>query len=194
MARHKEFDETEALEAAMHAFWSTGYEGTSLSDLESSMQLTRTSIYNAFGNKQQLFNQAIDHYQKTVLSCLLETLDSGRTIQDGVRKFLNSVVDLHFDEGTPGGCLVVLSILEREQHQAETVVALENIVSQMQKVIQRRIKRAQDAGQVDAMIDARSVSTSIVATATGIMVMGKAGFTKSALRKVSDTACRLLQG
>lgn len=194
MARHKEFDETEALEAAMHAFWSRGYEGTSLSDLESSMQLTRTSIYNAFGNKQQLFNQAIDHYQNTVLSRMLEILDSGRTIQDGVRRFLNSVVDLHFDEDTPGGCLVVLSILEREQHQTETVVALEKIVAQMQKVIQARIKHAQDTGQVDAAIDARSVSTSIVAAATGIMVMGKAGFTRSALRKVSDTVCGLLPG
>ncbi len=45
MARHKEFDETEALEVAMRTFWSKGYEGTSLQGLEASMDLARTSIY-----------------------------------------------------------------------------------------------------------------------------------------------------
>ncbi len=192
MARHKEFDETAALEAAMHTFWSRGYEGTSLHDLESSMCLTRTSIYNAFGNKRQLFNQAVTHYHRTVLAGLMEILDKAPTLQEGVRKFLNAIIDLHFREDTPGGCLVVLSVLEREQHDAETVMLLEHIVEQMQKVLQARIKQAQNAGLLAREIEARSVSTSIVAAATGIMVMGKAGFTKTALRRVSDTICDLL--
>jgi len=192
MARHKEFDETEALEAAMHTFWSKGYEGTSLHDLESSMGLSRTSIYNAFGNKRQLFNQAITHYHRTVLADLIETLDKAHTIQEGVKKFLNGIVDLHFREDTPGGCLVVLSVLEREQHEAETVMMLEHIVEHMQKALQDRIKQAQDAGQLSGEIKARRVSTSIVAAATGIMVMGKAGFSRASLRTVSDTICSLL--
>ncbi|VAW75024.1 hypothetical protein MNBD_GAMMA13-1513 [hydrothermal vent metagenome] len=192
MARHKEFNEITALEAAMHAFWSRGYEGTSLHDLESSMGLTRTSIYNAFGNKRQLFNQAVTHYHRTVLASLMEILDKAPTLQEGVRKFLNRIIDLHFREDTPGGCLVVLSVLEREQHDTETVMLLKHIVEQMQKMLQARIKQAQNAGRLPREIEARGVSTSIIATATGIMVMGKAGFTKTALRRVSDTICDLL--
>jgi len=192
MARHKEFDETAALEAAMHTFWARGYEGTSLHDLESSMGLTRTSIYNAFGNKRQLFNQSITHYHQTVLASLMEILDKAPTIQEGIRKFLNGIIDLHFREDSPGGCLVVLSVLEREQHETETVMMLEHIVEHMQKVLQARIKQARNAGQLAREIDARSLSTSIVTAATGMMVMAKAGFSRTALHRVSDTICDLL--
>ncbi|VAW76239.1 hypothetical protein MNBD_GAMMA14-933 [hydrothermal vent metagenome] len=122
----------------------------------------------------------------------METLDKAHTIQEGVKKFLNGIVDLHFREDTPGGCLVVLSVLEREQHEAETVMMLEHIVEHMQKTLQSRIKQAQDAGQLSGEIKARRVSTSIVAAATGIMVMGKAGFSRTSLRTVSDTICSLL--
>lgn len=171
----------------MHSFWTKGYEGTSLNDLESSMGLARTSIYNAYGNKQQLFDQTVDHYQQTILADLLALLDSGRTLQEGVRKFLDGVVDLHFRKDTPGGCLVVLSVLEREQHQASTISALEAVVQEMQKLLQSRIKSAQDRGELAKDLDARSVSITIVAAATGIMVMAKAGFSKASLRKVSST-------
>ncbi|HFD78798.1 MAG TPA: TetR/AcrR family transcriptional regulator [Gammaproteobacteria bacterium] len=193
MARHKTFDEREALDAAMHEFWLRGYEGTSLQDLETAMGLTRTSIYNAFGNKRELFNRVLEHYQQTVMAALLAELDSGAGLKTGVERMLNRMIDLHFSEETPGGCLVVLSVLEREQHDATSTRALEQTMAAMQKGLQQRIAKAQQTGEIDAGQDARALALSIVNTMAGMMVLGKAGFSKTALRQVARNAVRLLQ-
>lgn len=192
MARHREFDETEALDAAMGVFWSRGYEGTSIQDLETSTGLTRTSIYNAFGNKRQLFERVLAHYQQTVLSQLLEQLNSGKTVQDGVRDMMYAALNIHFRQDTPGGCLVVLSVLEREQHDTQSAQLLEKIIQQLQKFLRKRIRDAQKAGELDKNIDAGPLSTTIATTMAGTMVMGKAGFSRAALKKVVDTTCQLL--
>ena len=56
------FDRDAALETAMHVFWERGYEAASISDLTSAMGITPPSLYTAFGDKEQLFLEAIERY------------------------------------------------------------------------------------------------------------------------------------
>ena len=193
MARHIEFHETEALQAAMRAFWTKGYDSTSLHDLEMSMKLKRTSIYNTFGNKRELFKQVINYYQKTVLSELFALLDNIESIDEGIEKLLNCIVDIHFQKHNPGGCLAILSILEREQHDEQTIALLEKPFRSLHRFLQKRLKDAQLAGEISTQFNSAALATTIVTTITGIFVMGKAGFSKKQLTTVSHTVSQLLR-
>src|SRR5256885_4367807 len=62
MGRPRAFREDKALDAAMRVFWEKGYEGASLDDLTAAMGINRSSLYSSFGDKEQLFKQAIAHY------------------------------------------------------------------------------------------------------------------------------------
>ena len=62
MARPREFDEDEVLQAALRVFWEKGYEGTSLGDLQEAMGLTKSSLYKAFGGKEALFWRVVERY------------------------------------------------------------------------------------------------------------------------------------
>lgn len=66
MARPREFDETEVLDRALNAFWSKGYDGTSMEDLVQETGLGRASLYGAFGDKEHLFRRVLDHYIEKV--------------------------------------------------------------------------------------------------------------------------------
>ena len=193
MARTRQFDERSALMAATLEFWEKGYEGTSMQDLEDAMGLTRTSIYNAFGNKRQLFERVLACYQESVLVALFVEMDGAPDIREGVRRLLNAVLAIHFDEDNPGGCLVVLSVLESEQHDEHSRAMLEQAMQELKRALQSRLSKAKRAGELAKELDVAAMATTIAATMAGMMVLGKANFTKSALRKTIKQVVSLLE-
>ena len=56
------FDREAALHRAMLLFWRHGYEATSVNDLTRAMGITPPSLYAAFGDKKQLFLEAVRRY------------------------------------------------------------------------------------------------------------------------------------
>jgi TetR/AcrR family transcriptional repressor of nem operon len=63
MARTKEFDQEQALDAAMHLFWEQGYEATSIQELVDATGVQRQSLYDTFGSKHEMFLQSLMRYQ-----------------------------------------------------------------------------------------------------------------------------------
>jgi len=63
MARTKEFDQEQALDAAMHLFWERGYEATSVQELVDATGVQRQSLYDTFGSKHEMFLQSLMRYQ-----------------------------------------------------------------------------------------------------------------------------------
>ena len=64
MARPREFDVDDALDRAMNVFWAKGYEATSMSDLMAAMDLSKSSLYDTFGSKHELFLSALQRYKR----------------------------------------------------------------------------------------------------------------------------------
>lgn len=62
MARKSNFDREEKLREAMALFWQKGYANTAISDLVDHLKINRFSLYNAFGDKQKLYYEALDRY------------------------------------------------------------------------------------------------------------------------------------
>lgn len=192
MARIKEFDEIIALEKAMQLFWTHGYDGTSLQMLEKAMGIVRTSIYNTYGNKRKLFHRVISHYEETIIMELMISVDSEPDIRKAIARFLNGEILLHFNKNNPGGCLVVLSVLEKAQHGDESTKLLESIVKKMEKFLFQKILKAQNDGQISDKVNVKNVAVTVATTVVGIAVMGKAGFSKTSLQKIVATTTHLL--
>lgn len=64
MARKANFDREEKLLVAMDVFWRKGFANTSISDLTDELNINRFSLYNTYGDKQQLYYEALDAYLK----------------------------------------------------------------------------------------------------------------------------------
>ena len=192
MARSKQFDERQALVSAMLVFWEKGYEGTSINDLEQAMGLKRTSIYNAFGNKSAIFGRVMSCYKESVMSALFAELDAAPGIKEGIRRLLNGALDIHFDDENPGGCLVVLSLMESGQHDEQSLASMQQTIQDLKTALQARLNKAKKSGELSKDLDAGSTATTIATTMVGMMVMGKANFTRASLKKTVNQIVSLL--
>lgn len=192
MARTREFDEDQVINDVMLKFWEQGYEGTSMQDLESCTGLNRTSLYNAFGNKRQVFERAMDCYKKTVLSLMLESLESAPTVKQGIYEFLNTALNVQFDKCRPGGCMIVLSVMEGEQHDNDTRKMLQDSLHELKRVLQHRLNKGKKQGELSMALDVGSTATTITATLSGMATLAKAGFSKVAVKKTIDQVVGLI--
>ena len=60
--RPREYDRTTALESAMQVFSTKGFTAASLDDLAAATGMNRPSLYNAFGDKESLYRETLDHF------------------------------------------------------------------------------------------------------------------------------------
>src|SRR5215207_459684 len=88
MARHKEFDRDAALRAAIAVFADRGFEGTSTEDLLRSMGISRQSLYDTFGDKRNLYLEALHHYNSASVSDLIRTLNTASSPLKGLEAAL----------------------------------------------------------------------------------------------------------
>jgi TetR/AcrR family transcriptional regulator, transcriptional repressor for nem operon len=114
VGRPKGYDRDRALAAARDLFWERGYEATSISDLEQRTGLNRSSMYQEFGNKRELFDAALACYLDQVIAPLLADLREPDAGFDALVAFFTRLGRL-FRAGTAvatRGCLLVNSIAE----------------------------------------------------------------------------------
>ncbi len=104
MGRPRAFDEDEVLDQALRLFWERGYEGTALSDLIASMQLSKSSLYKAFGDKEALFKRVLKRYEDDHVGFRVTAL-AERTPRGIAAALLYGMVQLQCGRENPPGCL-----------------------------------------------------------------------------------------
>jgi len=114
MSRPRTFEIPTVVRAAKELFWRRGYGGTSLGDVEAATGLNRSSLYQAFGSKEQLFNAALDDYVTTFMGPLLGPMESPTADPDDVQVFFGKLAARFRDdpEAARKGCLWVNSLAE----------------------------------------------------------------------------------
>ncbi|WP_345154984.1 TetR/AcrR family transcriptional regulator [Nonomuraea rubra] len=113
--RPRGFDADEALEQAMLLFWEHGYEGVSLTDLTRAMGIAKTSMYAAFGDKEDLFRKALQRYSEGPAAYVARALEEP-TARQVATAFLNGSVRATTRPGCPAGCLGVQGLAGRRRH------------------------------------------------------------------------------
>lgn len=113
MARNLEFNRQNAIAAAIQCFWQKGYAATSLADLLKSMGISRSSFYNSFGDKRQLFEECIKRYSKQVKGvCQSVLMMSKDAPWAGLENFFTVVFISISDDVKRKGCLLVNTLAE----------------------------------------------------------------------------------
>lgn len=88
MGRPRSFDTDKALLTAINIFWEKGYDGTSIRDLTEAMGINSPSLYSFFGDKENLYIQAIKRYVSNKDCPPLDAFKAEENIEKAVKQFL----------------------------------------------------------------------------------------------------------
>ena len=104
--RPRKFDTDAILDIVIDVFWELGYEAADTETLSRKTGLTKPSLYNAFGAKEDLFVKALERYQKTRSEASINALVSGETAKEGVERYFQNFASNIASPDHPPGCLV----------------------------------------------------------------------------------------
>lgn len=181
MPRPKSFDEDAVLEQAVDLFWSRGYVGTSLADLEAHLGLGRQSLYNTFGDKQALFLKALDRYRRDAAGESVTRLSAPGAGLDAIRAFFRWSVDMLTVPGIRRGCFVANTILERGAEDPDALLRCNHSRDILQRGFRRALTGAKARGGVARDLDVEAAATLLVMHNYGLCVLAKTGVTAEEL-------------
>jgi AcrR family transcriptional regulator len=187
--RPRAFDVEEALDRALHVFWSKGYEGASLSDLTKAMRVNRPSLYAAFGDKEALFRKALDRYASGPAAYTREALKEP-TARAIAERLLRGAAELLGDSRHPRGCLMVQGALACGDagHSIQRELMARRAAGEA--ALRRRLERAKASGDLPAGSDPAQLAFYLVTVLHGMAVQAAGGAGSPQLRRVVETALR----
>lgn len=105
--RPRKFDTDDVLDIVIDVFWELGFEASDTETLARRTGLTKPSLYNAFGSKEDLFVAAIHRYRQTRSKSSVEALLKAKTPQEGIRDYYLQFAENIAGPGHPRGCLIM---------------------------------------------------------------------------------------
>ena len=191
MARTKEFEPLEALDAATELFWRKGYEAASMRELLDAMGIGRGSFYDTFGNKHALFLSALDRFQEVRTSWVEEAL-RGEGL-GGIEGVFRRSLDGLFQFRPPRGCLLANSAVELAPHDPDVAARISRYIGRTEDAFEKALARARDRGEIRADSDPRALARFLVNTLHGMRVLARAGADREALEDTLRVALRALR-
>lgn len=180
--RPPEFDPELALDAAMEVFWSKGYEATSMSDLLDAMALSKSSLYQAFGGKRQLFKRCLTRYQERFSDGLRKRLEQARSGRGFLADVFETVAETAEKREGAKGCLVANSANEFGQRDIGFSKPVAQGLEGLAQIFKEALHRAQTEGAVSRQTDLDVLANYLVGAMTGLRTLIKTGLGKNEAR------------
>lgn len=192
MPWEKQFNKDEALDRAMQAFWTRGYEATSMQDLVDCTGVNRGSLYATYGDKHSLFLSALRAYDERRRHMLGE-LERRYRPREAIRKLFGSFVDEASPTEANRGCFMTNTALELAAHDAEIRKLVAAAQEDVESFFLRMIKRGKAEGEFAEHIKPQETARALLACLLGVLVLVRSRPDRAVLQGIVTDAVRRLE-
>ncbi|MEL6884694.1 MAG: TetR/AcrR family transcriptional regulator [Pseudomonadota bacterium] len=163
-----EFDPETARAAIMGVFWTKGYEATSLSDLESATSLVRTSLYNAFGKKPDMFLDSLKLYHETIEN-QIDAITRGRGSEALIEVISAMMEGSDKSSQQPAGCLMVMSATQSKTIEPRHLRIVMDYRQMLVRKAKQVLERDRQSGRLARHVDPGSAAEFLVCVVWGAL-------------------------
>jgi TetR/AcrR family transcriptional repressor of nem operon len=192
MARPREFDRGEALKRALAVFWEKGFEATSTDDLVRAMGIGRQSMYDTFGDKHQLYLEALQLYEANTGAELFKRIYECPSPFVALCDYILSIADGALADRARG-CFFVNATTELAPSDPDVAAVIGASSARCEAAFERILREAKQRGEVDRSVDERVAARFLLSTIRGLRVSAKAGVEPEDLRAIATLALSSLK-
>ena len=188
IGRPRAFDRDAALDAAMLVFWRKGFAAASMNDLCDAMGIRSPSLYAAFGSKEALYLEAVEHYVNTVGPPVWGQLTAGTTARADVEHLLQAAAEnLPESTAVPAGCMAILAAIG-DEWPAPIVEVVRKVRREMLEMLRTRLNAAVAARELPVSVDVDRLSRFYLSIVQGMAIQARDGATVADLKGVIEAA------
>lgn len=181
------FDREAALHQAMLLFWRHGYEATSINDLTAAMQITPPSLYTAFGDKKQLFLEAVHRYVAGPVTSA-SIIAEAPTARQAAVSLLQAAATGFTGKDTPSGCLLASAAISCSPAANDVQKALSDIRRKIEESLRKKIVLENRKRGATLKVDAEVMASYVMALIQGMSTLARDGANRAKLMALTEAA------
>jgi AcrR family transcriptional regulator len=186
MSGKPQFNDAAVIDAAMKVFWRHGYAAASINDLTEATGLSRSSLYQRFGDKDGLFREALAAYTERVLKRMNGV--EADTARGRLRAMLRAYLPKPTDLQRPAGCLISRSCAEMVDLTVDGQVSARASAGLQHKLIAEVLRDAVASGELSKDADADALAWHYLGVFQALLNLPQAGASADELDRVIDIA------
>lgn len=188
MVRTREFDPSTALGQVVQLFAEKGYSDTSMDDIVKATGVSRYGLYGTFGNKRELFEQALERFADDMgRQSFLRLLEPDAGLAD-IRRIFTERLDALYDPNGPQCCLLNHTAMEVAPRDPEIRDILHRFFKRMSKTFSVGLENARAKGEVRDDVDLEAAGEFLTGQMFGLVTLAQAGFGRDSLDAQLDHA------
>lgn len=180
--RPQEFDRSQILDKVMRVFWQRGYAGTSIQDLVDATGLGRSSLYNAFGSKRNLYEEALERYQELREAEMALLFEKG-SFKERVRCLLMTYVEEELQDQQGLSCMITKATLEFSGRDEQIRMIVKQNLHSLEMSLYTLFNQAQQRGEIAADKNVRAMARFVLNVIQGLRILSK-GFSDKERRQL----------
>ncbi|MEW2623615.1 TetR/AcrR family transcriptional regulator [Streptomyces sp. NPDC048106] len=173
MARPKQFDPEIAVDQAMEVFWRKGYAATTPQDLVEALGIGKGSLYNTFGSKHSLFEEALRRYRDSQALALVKMLEESGPVKARLRKALRFLAEMDLADPDRRGCMAVNVAAELSSVDETATELVRRMFDRTEGVFRALIEEGQRAGEIEPGRDPAALGSLLLNTVVGMRLMAR---------------------
>ncbi len=192
MPRPRSFQVETVVDAALEQFRSGSYAGTSTEDLCACTGLSRSSLYNAFHSKADVYLAAIERYSELRAREQIDYVEAAGTGRELVERILRETIAVQFANPDRRPCAVLAAAVELGDSDERVADHARRDMAGFAAALTALIERGQVDGSIQADRPAADLARVLHAMVNGLQVAGRVTKDDTLIQRTIDTALSLL--
>ncbi len=168
ISRTKQYDRTELLNRAIELFRRQGYNGTSTAELVAVLGVNRKTMYAEFGSKQQLFEAALEHYNRNHLTRVLAPLEAPDASIDEIQNAFHGYALANEGRFRGLGCLLCNTAVERGALDPSSGRYVEAYLERITRAFRHALGNAQQFREITDTVDLDELASFLTTALLGV--------------------------